>query len=179
MPRHTHLKWRCQFKETFDSYLQTKNLLHPSCFLWDIAKILQTCYFLVLWVCLASNTQNKWYNRLVELCQIWDWWWNINNNISLNFISLSGKTYDKIFEKLQKNLLWGHFGSFLPKFWEKWIFLEKWTVSDVKYSNYLPPCQKSEKTNNPFLRKMSNSRMDRQTDGQWWFYRTLRKMGVQ
>ena len=41
----THLKWKYQFKETFDIYLQAKNELHPSRFPWDIAKILQTYYF--------------------------------------------------------------------------------------------------------------------------------------
>ena len=45
---------RNQFEETFDVYLQAKNKLHPSCFPWDIAKILQTCYFGCFghaWVC--------------------------------------------------------------------------------------------------------------------------------
>ena len=45
MPGHPHLKWQYQSKETFDTYLQAKNQLHPSCFPWVIAKILQTCYF--------------------------------------------------------------------------------------------------------------------------------------
>ena len=45
MPDHTYLKWQYQFEETFDVYLLAKNQLHPSHFPWDIAKILQTCYF--------------------------------------------------------------------------------------------------------------------------------------
>ena len=32
-------------EETFDVHLQAKNQLHPSRFPWDIAKILQICYF--------------------------------------------------------------------------------------------------------------------------------------
>ena len=37
-------------------------------------------------------------------------------------------------------------------------------LSVVRYSNYLLLCQKSEKTNEPFLRKMPNWQMDRRTD---------------
>ena len=42
---YTHLKWWYQFEETFDVYLHGKNQLHSLHFPWDIAKILQTCYF--------------------------------------------------------------------------------------------------------------------------------------
>ena len=41
---HIHLKWQYTFEETFDVYLQVKNQLQPSCFPWDISKILQTYY---------------------------------------------------------------------------------------------------------------------------------------
>ena len=41
MPGHTHLKLQYLFEETFDVYLQTKTLIHPSRFPRDIA----TCYF--------------------------------------------------------------------------------------------------------------------------------------
>ena len=44
IPGHTYLNWY-QFIETFNVYLQAKNQLHPSRFPWDIARILQTCYF--------------------------------------------------------------------------------------------------------------------------------------
>ena len=56
----------------------------------------------------------------------------------------------------QKTLIWGHFGPFLPKFVQKSIFLKKRALSVIKYSNYLPTCQKSEKTN--------DRQTDRQTD---------------
>ena len=45
-PGHTNQKWQCQFKENFNVYLQAKNKFHPSCFLSDIAKMLQICCFL-------------------------------------------------------------------------------------------------------------------------------------
>ena len=44
-------------------------------------------------------------------------------------------------------------------------FLEKGALSVFKYTNYLPPCQKSEKTIEPLLRTMPN-RQHRRTDWQ-------------
>ena len=70
-----------------------------------------------------------------------------------------------------------YFGPYLFKFGQKWIFLEIF----FRYSNYLPSCQKSEKTIALFLRKMLNwqthGQTDKETDRQQWFYRTLRRMG--
>ena len=43
---------------------------------------------------------------------------------------------------------------------------KKHAVSGFKYSNYLPSCKKSEKTNASFLRKMPDGQTDRQADGQ-------------
>ena len=83
---------------------------------------------------------------------------NINNSISFQFRLFS----------IKKNLFWGHSGSFLRKFGQKWIFLEK-GLSVLKYSNHLPLFQKSEKNNEPFLRKcwtirQTGRQTDRQTD---------------
>ena len=64
----------------------------------------------------------------------------------------SGKTNDKIFQKIQKILFWSHFA----QIWAKLKFLEKRTLSVFKESNYLPLLKKSEKTNDPFLREMPN-----------------------
>ena len=63
--------------------------------------------------------------RETEFCQIWDWWWNINNNITFHFRLFSRKTDDKIFQKIPKTLFWGHLDPFCPNlgkiefFWEK------------------------------------------------------------
>ena len=126
-----------------------------------------------------------WQHQELEFRQIWDWWWNINSNISFHFRLFPRKTNDKIFLKIQKNLFWGHFGPFLPKFGQKWIFLEKRALSVCRYSNYLSSCQKSYKTIEQFLRKTPNwptdrqTQTDRQTDRQTakrrWFYKTLRR----
>ena len=64
------------------------------------------------------------------------------------------------FFKKSKNPLWGLFGPFIPKFGQKWIFLETRALSVFQYSNYLPLCKKSEHTNDPFLRKMPNWQTD-------------------
>ena len=88
-----------------------------------------------------------------------------NNKISFHFRLFPRKTNDKIFQKIKN-----------PPFFavilggQKWIFLQKnGSVS------YLPSDQKSEKTIEPFLRKMPNWHTDRKR----WFYRTLRRTGVQ
>ena len=59
-------------------------------------------------------------------------------------------------------------------------FAQKMALAVFKYSNYLPRCKKSVKTNNPFLIKMPNCWWtDKQTDREPWFYRTLHRTGVQ
>ena len=65
-----------------------------------------------------------------------------------------------MFQRIPKTLFWSHFGPLWHKLGEKWIFLKKRTLSVFKYFNYLPSCQKSEKTNEPFLK---NAEL---TDGQ-------------
>ena len=86
-----------------------------------------------------------------KLCQIC--WWNINNNISFHYRLFPRKT-NKIFQKIPKTLFWAHSGPFCPNWGQKWIFLEKRALSVFQYLNYLPLCQKSEKPNEPFLRKL-------------------------
>ena len=87
-------------------------------------------------------------------------------------------------KKLYFGAMWpfwacGHFA----QIWAKMNFPRKKSLSVFKYSNYLSSCQKSEKTNMPFLGKMLNWRMngqtDRRTERQLWFCRTLCRTGVQ
>ena len=78
------------------------------------------------------------------------------------------KLMRKFFQKIQKKTFLDNCGPFLPNFGEKWIFLEKKTHFQI-FQLYLPLCKKSEKINDPFLRKLPNRRTDRQR----WFYRTL------
>ena len=103
--------------------------------------------------------------REPNFCQIWDWLCNINKNISFHFRLFQGKANDKIFQKIQRSLFWGHFWPFFSKFGQKWIFLENRALSVFKYSNHLRLRKNTEKTNDPFLRKISNWLTDRQTNG--------------
>ena len=48
-----------------------------------------------------------------------DCWWNINKNISFHFRLFPRNVNGELFLKIWKNLLWGHFGSFLPKSGQK------------------------------------------------------------
>ena len=49
-------------------------------------------------------------------------------------------------KKSKKNQFWGHFGPFLPKFGQKWIFLEKRALAVFRRGKY---------------------QTDRQTDRRW------------
>ena len=55
------------------------------------------------------------------------------------------------YQKISKTLFW----ALLPKFGPKMNFPGKGALPVFQYSNYLPLCQKSEKPNEPFLRKLS------------------------
>ena len=52
----------------------------------------------------------------------------------------------------------GYSGSFLPKFGQIWVFLEKRAESVFQYSNYLPLCQKSKQPNKTFKKKLLDGR---------------------
>ena len=52
-----------------------------------------------------------------------------------------------------KTPFWGHFGPFLPKHRQMEIFPKHRAPSVFRFYNYLTICQKSEKTNNPTLKK--------------------------
>ena len=108
----------------------------------------------------------NWNSAIFKPWILPDWWWNINNNISFHLRLFLEKTDDNIFEKIQETLFWGLFMVVFSKFEQKWFFLEKKALTVFTYSNYLPSCKKSEKTNEPSLRKMPNWRTDRQPDGQ-------------
>ena len=70
----------------------------------------------------------------------------------------------KVFKK-SKKLYFGAILVLFAKIWTTMNFPEKKKALSVfKYSNYLPLCQKSEKTNEAFLRKIPNCWTDRQTD---------------
>ena len=67
-------------------------------------------------------------------------------SISFHFRLFQLKRTWQSFRKVKKKLFWTHSGPFLPKFGQKWIFLEKRSMSVYQYSNYLPLCKKMRKT---------------------------------
>ena len=67
--------------------------LHHSLYCWDIT-FKESCNLIG-----CSNLRTR----------IWDWWWNINNNISFHFRLLPRKTNHKSFLKIQKERILGQF----------------------------------------------------------------------
>ena len=57
----------------------------------------------------------------------------------------------------------GAFWALFDKFKQKLMCLEKKGSANFKYSKHLSICHKSDKTNEPFLRKMPNRGIDGQT----------------
>ena len=108
-----------------------------------------------------------WQHRELEFCQIWDWWWNINNNISFHFRLFPRKTKDNFKKKkFQKETILGTILGPFTQIRTKMNFPGKKSSVSFRYCNYLSLCQKSEKTMEQFLRKTPNWWTDRQTDRQ-------------
>ena len=118
-----------------------------------------------------------------ESCKLRDpefwqmWWWNINNNVSFRFRLFPRKTnMTKFFKKSKKLYLGAILGPFCPNFgknessWKKGL-CQSLNISVIIVALY----QKSEISNEPFLRKMLNCWTDRQQ----WFYLTFFRTGVQ
>ena len=79
-------------------------------------------------------------------------------------VSILGYFQEKLMTKFfQKPYFGSILGSFYSNLGKKDVCWKKRSLSDFRYSNYLPSCQKSEKIKEPFLRKMLNWRTDWQT----------------
>ena len=129
-----------------------KNSSSPPILFWRYCKDMQTSYFEYfghawlhtskmikstctrLWclsVCKKHTLHFKesWQYRELEFCQTWDWWWNINNNISFHFRSCTRRNNDKFFSKNPKRTYFGAIlGPSYPNFgknefsWEKELY---------------------------------------------------------
>ena len=155
MPAFTQQKWHHQLVENFNIYLHAKNKVRHVLLPWDIETL--EFYWLTAFGPITGDP---------EFCQIPDWCWNINGNISFYFRLFSRKNNYKIFQNFQKNPILGTFWLFCQKFGQKWVLLEKRALSVFKYYNYLPSCHKSEKTIVLFVRKMLDWQMNGQAEGQ-------------
>ena len=111
--------------------------------------------FLCSSACKKSTSYPRFSGDIAEICKLLI----LGNNISFHFRLFQRKTNDKIFQKIQKTLFWGHFESFMPKFGLKWIFLGKRAVSFsiFQLSTIVPQIRKN--IWEPFLRKMPHRRI--------------------
>ena len=92
------------------------------------------------------------------------------NHKNFHFAQIPDKTNDVIFLKSLKPCFWAIFDHFFQK---------NPAPSHITRYGPLTPCQVSEKTNEPILRKLTNRRKDRQTNG-LYFIRLFRlRPGVQ
>ena len=151
---YAHPKWYYQLVENFCLYLHVKNQVHPPSFS-EILRRCANFLFWVHWACLTSHTQNdnvylhnknKLYHSLLswdiipqfdwptafwtitwepKFCQIWRWCETSNKKNSFHFRLFPGKTGDKIFQKIPKNLFWDQFQPFMDKFGQRIFSLKK------------------------------------------------------
>ena len=64
-----------------------------------------------------------------EFCQMRDWWWNINKILVYILDYFQEKLTTRFFKKSKKPYTGAIWGLFLPKFGQKQLFLEKWSVT--------------------------------------------------
>ena len=91
------------------------------------------------------------------------------NHKNFCFTQFPDKTNDVIFLKSPKTLFLEHFWPLLVIFAQWGFFAKNLALSQITIYRPLTPCQVSEKTNEPILRKFT----DRRKDGWTLFYRTL------
>ena len=101
---------------------------------------------------------NWGHHSRTRIFQIWDWWWNINNNISFYFRLLPRKSNKKILKKSKKPYLGGHFRPVLPKFGQN-EFSWKKSCQFLNIPIIYKPA-KNKKTNEPFLKSIPGLRVN-------------------
>ena len=126
----------------FNVYLHAKNKFH---FFLTILYFKESCN-LIGWQHFGPLLETQNYARYVG---------KISTAILVFIIDyFQEKLTSQNFSKNPKHPILGPFGALLPNLGQKWIFLEKRALSVFQYSNYLLLRQKSEKPNEPFLRKL-------------------------
>ena len=121
--------------------------------------------------------------RKPKICQVWDWWWNINNNIIFHFRSFQRKTNDKMF---QKNPILGPFWTLFAQIWAKMNFPKKGALLCQHLNTpiiYYHAKNLEKLMSYSWEKYRTEGRTDRLTerwtDIQRWFYRTLLRTGLQ
>ena len=100
---------------------------------------------------------------------------DINNNISFHFRLFSRKTNNKLFKNSKKTCFGAILSPFCPNLGKNEFSWKKRLSQFLNIPIIYHRPKKPEKTDEPFLRKMPNWRMNRRTDRQMWFFRTLRR----
>ena len=77
----------------------------------------------------------------------------------------SEKINEAISRKAQKPLFWAHFGPISDPIGPTKFFIKNRALSHLRVYHFAPLCKKSEKTNEPILRKAGNRRTDGRTNG--------------
>ena len=107
-----------------------------------------------------SILAHNWRTEEPKLCQIWDWWWNINKNIGFRFRLFPVKN-DKIFQNIKKKL-GAILGPFCPNLGQKRNFYSKRLCQFLLFQLSTTIKKKSEKKLTYFSEKMPNWRT------KWW-----------
>ena len=118
---------------------------------------------------------------LGPFCPIWakpdfsqtcGWYPVTPHHMMLTFRPFLAKTNDSILRNYRKSPFSGHFGHFLPKFGQTRFFPQNRALSLLIIYGPLTSNKKSEKTNEPILRRV-RYRQDWQTDRRTLIHRTL------
>ena len=88
------------------------------------------------------------------------------NHKNFHFTQIPDKTNDVIFLKSPKTMFLGHFWPFLVIFARWGFFPKNPALSHTTIYGPLTPCQVSEKTNEPILRKLTDRWKDGRMEGQ-------------
>ena len=129
------LYWRyCKDMQTYFGYfghicMHTPKMISTCTRLWCLSVCKKTSFIIHFFLEILHFKEScnliGWQHRELEFCQIWDWWWNINNNISFHFRLSSRKTNDKFFLKIQKEPILGPFWALFTQIWPKMNFPAK------------------------------------------------------
>ena len=103
-----------------------------------------------------------WQQQQLEFCQIWDWWWSINSNISIPFRLFLRKTNDKILKRWKRT----YFRAILGPFYQNLGKNEfSWKKEHCQFLDIPIIYQHAKKkTIVQFLSKTQNWGTDRPTD---------------
>ena len=162
------------FQETF-MLICMQQITHSLTFFLRYCKEISSLLFWVIWASLvtpkkiesiwrnfwclfASKKRTSFFPFSLRYCK------DIAN--LLFWVLFPGKLMTKLSKKSKNPYFGVILGNFFPYLWKNKFSWKKRALTVLRYSNYLPWWEKSEKTGNPFLIT------------ELWFHRTLHSSGV-